>query len=361
MIINDLNSSPILNQINLYEESFYPCLKKNNRLTLQEKAILMKYPEERVKKAIEYSLVQSPRTTLMEQLTWHCSQPTPTVYRSMWQENKLEIIATIALSIVAIALPVFFLRYLESPHHSLLLDKADPNRLMATDIKSFNDLSNLKQLNGVNISIIENRARPGEWANTGFIGKEDNLLDVLQKDWKTVGALGTTHIEIADHLQAIWNISSKLEENKENPKNLITYDFNSIKGNTINTGSSIKTFYTDYSVTQGWQNDIFDSCITDNLSEDFDKCYESFNDRTVFGCDLHLTNPENKEHIHVTDAIIQYIKKYGFYESGEENFYSIDPIRLASVFTGHRYCSIAKAIKQPCNSKAPNDPYYRLN
>lgn len=131
------------------ENTFYPCLEEDNRLTLQEKSILMKYPEDRVKKAIEYSLVKSPRTTLMEQLTLHCSQSTPQVYKSFWRENKLQIVTTIALSIAAIAFPIFFLRYLESPYQSLPLDKADPTRLMATDIKSFHDIVNLQEINGV--------------------------------------------------------------------------------------------------------------------------------------------------------------------------------------------------------------------
>src|SRR5262245_33353610 len=121
MIRSDFDPLPSLGQVNLYEKSFYPCLKKDNRLTPQEKFILMKYPEERVKKAIEYSLVKPPRTTLMEQLTWHCSQLIPPVYKSFWQENKIEMVAMMALSIVAIALPIFFLSHLKNFNDSLLL------------------------------------------------------------------------------------------------------------------------------------------------------------------------------------------------------------------------------------------------
>lgn len=355
MIRSDFYS--ISNQMNFYNGSFYPCLKKDNRLTFQEKVILMKYPEWRVKKAIEYSLVQSSRTNLMEQLTWHCSQPIPPVYKSFWEENRIEIIATIALSIVAIAFPIFFLRHLESPRHSLLLDKADPNRVMATDIKSFCDIFNLKKINKLNISMIEERARPNAWSSVGFIGKDDSLLDVLQKDWKIVDALGTTHVELADHLESIYDIALR-----EETKGSISYDFNALNGNTINNNSSIKQFDVKIQLTQGWQNDIFDSCITS--LENFSKCYGDLGSTRTpifWGIDLFLTNKKNKEYVHVTSGIINYIKKYGFYESGKENYYRIDPIRLASVFTGHSYCSIAKEINQPCNSRAPNDPYYRLN
>ena len=345
MIASDLNSST-LNKINVYDLSFLFLLKRGK----------MNYSKECVKKAIEYSLVQSPRTTLMKQLIWHRSQTVPpatsSVYKSLWKKNKLGIVSAIALSVIAIAFPIFCLHYLKSPYHNLPLDKADPNRVMATDIKSIHDISNLKQINGLNISIIEERARPNNWSDIGFIGKEDNLLDILQKDWKTVDALGTTHIELADHLKSIYDKAFR-----ENNKGSISYDFNTIKGNTINNSSSIKQFDVKIQITQGWQNDIFDPCIDPNFYD----CYRTFKTPINWGTDLFLTNPKNKEYIHVTDGVIKYIKKYGFYESGKENYYRIDPIRLASVFTGNSYCSIAKAINQSCNSIAPNDPYYRLN
>ena len=277
----------------------------------------------------------------MEQLIWPCSQQIPPICNSLWGGKKIEIVTTIALSVAVIAVSIFFLNRAEDHRNSLLLDKADSDRVMATDIRSFHDIANLKEINGVAISKIESRARPGKWASSGFLSKEDSLLGVLKKDWKTVSALGTTHIELADHLESIWDISFKNFHNSHIHENLINYNFNSVEGNTINKYSGNQEFDIRMGLTHGMQGDIFVNST--DVNED-----GSFWPGEAWGGDIILKNKKNKESVHVTKGIIRYIRKYGFYQGGENNPYRIDPIRLASVFTGHSFCSVASTIKQPC-------------
>lgn len=69
---------------NQYEEEqqqavavFFDCLVKDTRLKPEERKSLMRYPEDRVCLAIEYSLNVKANKKLIQQLVWHCQQPTP--------------------------------------------------------------------------------------------------------------------------------------------------------------------------------------------------------------------------------------------------------------------------------------------
>lgn len=53
---------------------FYDCLKENKDLSNDEKEVLMKFDEKRVKQALNFSTIEKPKTTLIQMLVWHCSQ-----------------------------------------------------------------------------------------------------------------------------------------------------------------------------------------------------------------------------------------------------------------------------------------------
>ncbi len=57
---------------------------------------------------------------------------------------------------------------------------------------------------------------------------------------------------------------------------------------------------------------------------------------------------KNEEKIVLGEGVINYIRKYGFYEGGVNNPYRVDPLHLAAVLTGHTYCSLATAVGQAC-------------
>ena len=64
-------------------------------------------------------------------------------------------------------------------------------------------IPDLVKLTGVPIDVIEKRARPGQYAESGFLGPTEKLQDVLKNDNDTVNQLGTTYIELASHLKKI--------------------------------------------------------------------------------------------------------------------------------------------------------------
>lgn len=57
----------------------FACLKEDSRLTELQKLDVMKTGaiEERVRKALEYSKLVHPKTTLIQMLVWHCKEPIP--------------------------------------------------------------------------------------------------------------------------------------------------------------------------------------------------------------------------------------------------------------------------------------------
>ncbi len=77
---------------NLVAVVFYECLLKDERLTNENREALMKFPEDRVRLSIEFSLAQKASKTLMAQLVWHCQQKSPPeppkIKRDIRQEIK---------------------------------------------------------------------------------------------------------------------------------------------------------------------------------------------------------------------------------------------------------------------------------
>lgn len=68
----------------------YDCLEKDNRLDDDDKQALMKFPEERVIAAIQYSLTVKAKKSLMALLVWHCTtKKPPKVFNNQeLKENK---------------------------------------------------------------------------------------------------------------------------------------------------------------------------------------------------------------------------------------------------------------------------------
>ena len=244
---------------------------------------------------------------------------------SLWTKYCLGI--AVASATVASAAFLWVTGSFNKPEDDLLLHHADPNRVMATDIGNYDDIAHLQKINGVAINTLESRARPGAWANSGFLGKKESLLTRLQGDWEIVEALGTTHIELADHLAAIRDLTG------EQFINLIVYDPSKIQNNTISRSSKFQILNAERLCSKGLQADIF-------CNDTEDKClWRGWN------CELHVSNPKNGEKVKVAYGVINYIRKYGFYEGGgKDNPYRIDPIRLSAVLTGHSYDSIERSL-----------------
>lgn len=250
---------------------------------------------------------------------------------------------------------------------------------MAIDIASFEDIDRLTSINGVSIETIEKRARPGQDATSGFLGENESFKEVLKQDWLTVQKLGTTHIELAEHLKCIINVAQKNSKSKT----FIRYDFRNLKNSTlrrtegknISTDNAKKLENCTLKKTDGcfkrfvmrirlFAYSLFflltfrPSLAKQTISQDF-KVSHPFNQLTVekqqhkgiqadlfrqdennefeggWSMQYKITNLNNEESILLGAGIPSYIAKYGFYEGGgSKNAYRIDPQKLKKILCG---------------------------
>ena len=215
---------------------------------------------------------------------------------------------------------------------------------MATNIRSYEEIDKLQQLDGVRISEIERRARPGMYAISGFLGSHELLKDVLKKDWQTVRRLGTTHIELANKINAIWEKCSYgrtkiILHTSTSPKPLLERApfklatliflvsaiaiviFNNPLGwfgvclavsFALLALSKMQILLVSHSAYRGMQEDIFG-----------DKGWNS---------EISILNLLNLKQIKIAAGAVDYIKKFGFYEGGgDQNPYRVDPARLTVI------------------------------
>lgn len=65
---------------------FYKCLMEDTRLDDDNRCSLMRFTEDRVKLALEYSLKIKPKKTLIHQLMWHCGMKNPPIaQKNFWE------------------------------------------------------------------------------------------------------------------------------------------------------------------------------------------------------------------------------------------------------------------------------------
>ncbi len=203
---------------------------------------------------------------------------------------------------------------------------------MATGIRTLEELQTLTHINDVPISTIEDRARSRSWSIGGFLGSEERLVDVLQKDWDTVSSIGLTHVEIAGHVNKIilkaFGGPGYSEQKRE-----VSYDFSELSDAKLpslleeGASSRLSILVDGYG---GFQEDIFktgekgssDGCVV--------------NERN-WCRDYTFTNLDTGKSIKVAYGVIEYIKRYGFYEGSVE--YRVDPLELLIVLTGKDFNS----------------------
>lgn len=279
------------------------------------------------------------------------------VHEKYQQTSRKTLLSTFAISTLATA--AFFYWWFTPRFNEVIpKDEADPHRIMAEYIKRYEDEKKIQEINGVAFSLIEARGRPGKYSTTGFLGKNENFKNVLDKDWKTVYELGFTHIELADHLQMIWNQSKSFVPTP------FYYDVSELKSNTLRARSQL--LITSLHHSCGWQDDIFHKEIskeeflsryantTEFSTEEIEQQWE-WTSREVmkgdfWGSHMQILHVRTGKTLQVGQGVIDYIRKYGFYEGGgKNNPYRLDPIDILSVLTGYSYCEIASSINQTCD------------
>jgi hypothetical protein len=156
----------------------------------------------------------------------------------------------------------------------------------------------LPSLNGRTIAALEVDMRPGGMSKSGFLGKEEGLLDVLAMDNKyVVEELGLTHQILAKHLHAmgsigLWRIKHKLD-----------------KAEFVYHG---RRYTVEMQFTRGTQP-------------------SPFKDGTSSGTNAIVRNRDNGKQLSYALLVPYMIERYGFYE-GKGTPYRVDPKEVLEVF-----------------------------
>lgn len=216
---------------------------------------------------------------------------------------------------------------------------------MATDIGAYAEIDKLQQLNGVPIAEIERRARPGNYATSGFLGPTESLKEVLTADWQTVRNLGTTHVEFADQIAAIWNQEKHLPfgiilHTSTSPRPLLERaPFRFII--LISLVSSVAAVIFANPVAW-WGLSLAVPCVALALCKKqilliSNRAYKGMQDdifdkKKGWNTEIDIRNLLNFKKVTVADGVVDYIRKYGFYEGGgKQNPYRVDPSQLAAI------------------------------
>ncbi len=207
-------------------------------------------------------------------------------------------------------------------------------------IRDRNELATLKSINGISIQKIEERARPGPgcYSQSGFLGKDESLIEVLQQDWDTVEKLGTSHVELAAHLRNILDLAKTFSLNRTQRTYplQVEYDPQSLKGNTLPPG--IQIFFVCLLSSRGYQYDIFSKT---GGAHEFRQCYskEDGSEQEVsvpfkWGDEPGIVNAKEVE-VTLPEGSLGYIEEFGFYQGGgNSNTYRIPPEKIYALLTG---------------------------
>ncbi|MBI3322304.1 MAG: hypothetical protein HYZ94_01310 [Candidatus Omnitrophica bacterium] len=182
-------------------------------------------------------------------------------------------------------------------------------------------IDQLTEINGVPIEEIERRARPGADADSGFLGRDENLKDVLKADRNVEFGLGKTHRWYGKHLMRI----TRLGQLAGTGVSEIEY-----------LGQPLKI---NYARTRGFQTSILVNP---------DRGQPRSPDNASWTTHIHITNQNNGLSMLVggdvgeDDAgnligygLTGYIDRYGFYEGGgRKNPWRVDPEVLDAILTG---------------------------
>jgi len=250
---------------------------------------------------------------------------------------------TNAFLIAALAAPIFYFTRIKGcvPADVLPLQLAHPTGSMASDILDFASIAHLQKIYGISI---EEHPYISYFPVSAGMNLTESFRQLLRKDWKTVDALGTTHIELAGHLRALWDSLPRCNNywfGQRKPSildgfHLFFYDPNKLENNTVGNGSGMQ---------------LLNGCFGCNLGAST----AGFNDHFNPSCVADVMNPINGVGMkirfnYLNDGSIDSIKKYGYYGNPDSPFSSsrIDPVRLVALLTGQDPCSIQKSINQPC-------------
>ena len=192
---------------------------------------------------------------------------------------------------------------------------------MSANFATWADLEAANGVGGVSWEALQRRCQPGAGpgqSSGGWISDGTPLLEVLRQDWDAVRQLGTTHLELAAHLDAVWAAATPCDF--DHPKAEVDYDVRSLKQNTLPSNGPVRLKLSCLH-TRGMQQDLL-------KPNDFGEAWNV--QWTVGDGDVELSIGGRDS----TAGILEYARLFGFYEGGAGNAFRLDPAKVVRLLTG---------------------------
>ncbi|PRP84260.1 hypothetical protein PROFUN_08280 [Planoprotostelium fungivorum] len=187
-----------------------------------------------------------------------------------------------------------------------------------TRIHSIHELEDIDNINGITIAEINRRSRPihdnstdPDWryrSFAGFIGEDEDIIEVIKDDWKTVESLKTTHTALAasvrdaDGLGLMRSIDIQLDTPDHKKVQLIVH----------------RQVFNAHQFSPFWNDSHKDSPLNNQWKEEYT-----------------LENPSLRFSCCIATGILDFIDRLGFYEGGgAANPYRIEPRVLHALLYG---------------------------
>jgi HEAT repeat protein len=209
-------------------------------------------------------------------------------------------------------------------------DASDFPTFAATGLHSEIELARAVVIPGRSAGEMVDLARPGALSVEGFIGADEDVVDVLARDNRAIMALGLTHAELARPLFHIWNMMrTDIDLGRWN---MVEHRWDNIAA-ILSHGQMVKLVAGD---TKGGQLSIFDDGLDGAFWIDVDReltgherafvqsrypMLSAAQMETLVRLLTHMTTGEMEPH---------YAMWYGFYEG--QTPWRTDPIAIAFIF-----------------------------
>jgi hypothetical protein len=158
-------------------------------------------------------------------------------------------------------------------------------------------IEKLTEINGRTVAELEKDMRPNALSKSGFLGKDEKLLDVLAMDNRyVVEQLKLTHQELARHLRILGGIGLKLKAVAKKSEPFLYHG---------------RRFQVNMLIARGLQPSPFE-------------------DGTKSGSNATVYNLDNGKSLQYALLVPEMIERYGFYE-GKGTPYRVDPRKVLDV------------------------------
>lgn len=192
-----------------------------------------------------------------------------------------------------------------------MLDSLQGKGLTKSENPFVKEISESGTIAGMPIEKVEKRMRSTNYMTSGFLDKDESLVDVLTRDQQEVNRMGLTHKQISDPLQEAHNnyvlLSLQNPNWKDRREEILIEGQPFIMSIKDSRGVAVSPLIDTSNGSNGdWR-----------LS-------------TNSGAIITLENPRNKTESSFSDMLVHLIRDFGFYEGNVP--YRVPPTEIAEFF-----------------------------